>query len=372
MTVENDSHLQIVMNTVLDGMIIINDEGIIQSFNSAAERIFGYSPEEVRGQNVKMLMPDPYHTEHDGYLKNYLETGDRKVIGIGREVKAKRKDGSIFPMELGINEMVFAEKRVFVGTIRDITERKEAEESIQNYIEKLKRSNKELDDFAYIASHDLKEPIRGLSNNAMFLKEDYEETLDEGGKNRLNRMEYLCKRMEKLVDDLLYFSRLGRQDLAVQEVDLNSVISDIQFMMESVLTEQNVKILIPIPLPPITCDLPRITEVFRNLITNAVKYNTSPEKRIEIGTVVQNSQQAFYVKDNGIGIEKDFFEDVFRIFKRLNDEDDRIKGTGVGLTFVQKIIERHHGNIWLESKVDQGTTFYFTLNQVSLKKEKSA
>jgi two-component system, LuxR family, sensor kinase FixL len=252
---------------------------------------------------------------------------------------------------------------MFVGTVRDISERKNAEQEIQQYLSALKSSNQELDDFAYIASHDLKEPLRGLSNNVTFLKEDYQDKIDADGHRRFDRMAYLCERMERLINDLLYFSRLGRQELAVQVTDLNEVISDIESMMESVLSEANVKIVIPEKLPSITCDLPRITEVFRNLITNAIKYNDKPEKRVEIGCHTTDGERVFYVRDNGIGIPSRFYNDVFRIFKRLNDEDDSVKGTGVGLTFVKKIIERHSGRIWIESEVGKGTTFYFTINE---------
>lgn len=366
---ENNIPFHAVMNTVLDGLIIIDSHGIIQSFNQAAVRIFGYAPEEVIGQNVKILMPNPYRDGHDGYLKNYLDTGDKKVIGIGREVEAQRKDGSIFSMELGVNEMSLRGQRMFVGTIRDITERKQAETEIEDYVEKLKCSNQELDDFAYIASHDMKEPLRGLSNNANFLQEDYDEILDEAGKKRLSRMAYLCERMEQLVNDLLYFSRLGRQELAIQNADLNHVIHDIESMMEATLQEENARIVLPQPLPSIICDLPRITEVFRNLITNAIKYNDKSEKIVEVGVVranAPNSDEAasdvFYVRDNGTGIAEIFYQDIFRIFKRLNDEDDAVKGTGVGLTFVKKIIERHGGKIWLESEPGNGTCFYFTIH----------
>lgn len=356
--------LAAVMNTVLDGLITIDSHGSVQSFNQSATRIFGYQPEEVIGKNVKMLMPEPYRGGHDGYLKNYLDTGDKKVIGIGREVIGQRKDGSNFPMELGVNEMRLGEQRMFVGTVRDITARREAEAAIHSYLEKLKRSNQELDDFAYIASHDLKEPIRGVTNNALFVLEDRSETLDEGVRKRLNRMVYLCKRMEQLIDDLLYFSRLGRQDLAMRKVNLNHMIEDIALMMETALQEKHAEIQIPIPLPSIICDVPRVTEVFRNLITNGVKYNQSERKIIEIGLTPESTdvRQVFYVKDNGIGIETKFYDDIFRIFKRLNEEDDTTKGSGVGLTFVKKIIERHGGSIWLDSTPNLGTCFYFTLN----------
>jgi two-component system, LuxR family, sensor kinase FixL len=361
--------LRAVMDTVIDGLITIDADGTVRSFNPAAVKIFGYQPDEVIGRNVKMLMPEPYHSEHDGYLDNYHRTREPKIIGHGREVSARRKDGSVFPISLGVSEMRVGDRRMYVGIIRDITERKEMERERAQFIADLARSNQELDDFAYIASHDLKEPLRGVANNATFLKEDYEGSLDEKGLKRLNRMVFLCQRMERLVDDLLYFSRLGRQKLAVQPTDLNVIVRDIEAMMESSLQEKHAEIVIPRRLPTITCDTTRITEVFRNLITNAIKYNQNDSKRIEIGYASMTElvpdaaeELVFYVRDNGIGIAPEFHREIFRIFKRLNEEDDTQRGSGVGLTFVQKIIERHNGRIWLESELGQGTTFYFTIN----------
>src|ERR1700730_3066033 len=175
--------------------------------------------------------------------------------------------------------------------------------------------------------------------------------------------------MEQLVNDLLYFARLGRQELAIQPTDLNAVIRDIEMMSETLLQEHNAAIVIPHPLPSISCDKTRITEVFRNLITNAAKYNDNDVKRIEIGYLDEVktkdgvARQVFYVRDNGIGIAEEFHEDIFRIFKRLNAEDDDKKGTGVGLTFVRKIVERHGGRIWFDLSPGEGATFYFTLDQ---------
>lgn len=360
---DEKAHLEAVLNTVLDGMLTIDRLGNIKEFNPAAEKIFGYTRSEVEGQNVKMLMPEPYHSEHDGYLQNYHTTGDRKVIGIGRQVEARRKDGRVFPMELGVSEAEVNGEKIFVGTIRDITERVEAQKEIDLYMARLKRSNQELDEFAYIASHDLKEPLRGLNNNALFLEEDYEELLGDDGKSRLERIRYLCGRMEQLVDDLLYYSRIGRQELAVQRVNLNAIVDDvISLMTDSV--DDLVSFRRVSELPSVLCDAPRIKEVFRNLISNAVKYNDKVEKVIEIGALGSNGNTAVtvFVKDNGIGIDEIFYSDIFRIFKRLNEEDDSVKGTGVGLTYVKKIIDRHSGEIWLESIPGVGTTFFFTIN----------
>jgi len=240
----------------------------------------------------------------------------------------------------------------------------------QAYLSELERSNQELDDFAYIASHDLKEPLRGLANHATFLLEDYKDRFDEDGVRRLTRLGQLCQRMERLINDLLYFSRLGRADLAVQETDPNAVIVEIQQMMETLLSERHARIVVPRVLPHIVCDRTRVIEVFRNLITNAVKYNDKPERLVEIGflesvnTKEGSERNVFYVKDNGVGIDPEFHPEIFRIFKRLqNVPDGPDTGTGVGLTFVKKIIERHGGRIWLESEAGKGTVFYFSLNR---------
>jgi signal transduction histidine kinase len=237
------------------------------------------------------------------------------------------------------------------------------------YRTELERSNQELDDFAYIASHDLKEPLRGLFNHASFLLEDYRDKLDDDGVRRLNRLGQLCQRMEGLINDLMYFSRLGRAELAAQVTDPNAVVAEIQQMMEQVLGERNARIVMPRSMPQIVCDKARVTEVFRNLISNAVKYNDKPEPRVEIGflaavdTAAGVASNVFYVKDNGVGIEPEFHQEIFRIFKRLQGPaDGQDAGTGVGLTFVKKIVERHGGRIWLESEPRKGTIFYFNLN----------
>jgi light-regulated signal transduction histidine kinase (bacteriophytochrome) len=243
---------------------------------------------------------------------------------------------------------------------------------LQRYTQDLERSNKELDDFAYIASHDLKEPLRGIHNHSRFLLEDNASKLDEDSVGRLNRLTYLSQRMEKLVNDLLYFSRLGRHELAIQPADLNAVVRDIETTLETFLEERHARILVPVKLPTITCDKTRVTEALRNLITNGVKYNEGEARTVEVGHLEAHSasggarlRDVFFVRDNGLGIAPEFHQEVFRIFKRLQAGKGNEEGTGVGLTFVKKIIERHGGTIWLESAPGNGTTFYFTLKEQS-------
>ncbi|MBB3592542.1 PAS domain S-box-containing protein [Rhizobium sp. BK529] len=380
----NSQHLEterirfsaLVRNTP-DAVISIDDAGWITSFNPAAEAMFGYTPQEAIGNNIKMLMPEPYHSEHDTYLGNYRRTGEERIIGTTRMVSGRRKNGVIFPIDLSVSAIVTGSGKTFVGIVRDISERVQQEErmkttlvQLEEYTADLERSNHDLDEFAYIASHDLKEPLRGLHNHSRFLLEDYEDKLDEDGVRRLNRLVRLSQRMEKLVNDLLYFSRIGRQQLAVKRTDIGTIVRDVVSTMELLLEERHAKVIIDGVLPEVICDAPRLTEVFRNLVTNAVKYNDKPLPLVSIGYLDHYSGQdgtaarnVFYVKDNGKGIPQEFYEDIFRIFKRLEKSQDSDDGTGAGLTFVRKIIGRHNGEIWLESEVGVGTTFYFTLGR---------
>ena len=234
----------------------------------------------------------------------------------------------------------------------------------------LERSNIELDAFAYIASHDLKEPLRGLHNYAHFLMEDYGDQLDAAGKDKLQTLIHLTQRMESLIETLLHYSRVGRVDLAIQEADLNVVLREILERLDVSIKEQHIQIRIPHPLPTILCDRVRVGEVFYNLIANAMKYNNKPEKWVEIGyqepeapigPSAQATRYTFYVRDNGIGIQQKHFDTIFRIFRRLHARDQFGGGTGAGLTIAKKIVERHGGSIWVESTPNLGTTFLFTI-----------
>ena len=235
---------------------------------------------------------------------------------------------------------------------------------LQQRNEDLNQSNKELDDFAYIASHDLKEPLRGIHNFSSFLLEDYAGKLDDEGRSKLETLMRLTRRMETLIDSLLQFSRLGRVDLAIDRVDLNEIVAEILDSLAISLREQKVDVRVPRPLPAVRADRVRVGEIFHNLIVNAMKYNDKTEKWIEVGWQENPAgPPVFYVRDNGIGIPEKHQEAVFRIFKRLHGRDKFGGGTGAGLTIVKKIVERHHGRIWVESSAGAGTAFYFTLQE---------
>ncbi len=238
----------------------------------------------------------------------------------------------------------------------------------------LERSNMELDSFAYVASHDLREPLRGIHNYSTFLMEDYGDKLGEAGAHKLTTLMRLTQRMEDLINSLLHYSRFGRAELIFQSVDLGKVIQDVLTMMEisqPALTEFR----IPRPLPIFQCDQSQVTELFTNLINNAIQYNDRTQKWVEIGYILPEethpdlpeslnlSQTIFFVRDNGIGIRAKHLETIFKIFKRLHPANKYIGGTGAGLTISKKIVERHGGNIDVESTFGEGSTFYFTLGQ---------
>jgi len=354
-----------ILNHIPDPIFMKDRQHRLIGGNKAFWEFMNGSPEQFIGKNDYELFPKE-EADH------FWEIGE-KVFNSGEvhfceefftDAKGERHI-------LSTKKTTFLDEnnqRFLIGTFRDITNLKRAEENAKKYMAELERSNRELDDFAYIASHDLKEPLRGIQSFSRMLLEDCADVLDEKNKKYLERLVFLSKRMNQLIEDLLYFSRLGRADMAFQNMDLNIIVKDIESMMESIFKEKNVHLSVPEPLPVLLCDKPGITEVLRNLITNAVKYNDKEEKTIEIGFLesadspIGPQKNIFYVKDNGVGIESQFHQAVFQLFKRLSNSTQFDKsGTGVGLTFVKKIIERNKGHIWLESEMGKGTTFYFTL-----------
>ena len=349
-----------IVDNVVDGIVTFDENGTIESLNPAAERVFGYAAAEVVGTPVARLAAEGDRLDWIG------RPGPAAEI---REVLGRRKDGVVFPMDLAIGPFHFQGRRAYTAVVRDITERRKDEERLRFYAQELRdknaelaRSNQELDDFAYIASHDLKEPLRGIHNYANFLLEDYAEELDAEGRSKLETLTLLAMRMEALIDSLLQFSRVGRVELSNQETDLNEVVHMTLESLQITLREDAVDVRIPRPLPKVRCDQVRTREVFHNLVVNAIKYNDKPHKWVEIGWQDGgDGPPAFYIRDNGIGMQQKHHDAIFRMFKRLHGRDKYGGGTGVGLTIVKKIVERHGGRIRVESSVGEGTTFYFTL-----------
>ena len=240
---------------------------------------------------------------------------------------------------------------------KEIMERQKAEAKQGKLLETIEKTNEELKDFAYIISHDLKAPLRGISTLTEWITKDYSDKLDEDGKEQMNLLSSRVDRMHNLIEGVLQYSRVGRVEEQHVSINLNELLKDV---IDMISAPDNIKITIDGELPDVTCERTRIMQVFQNLLSNAVKYMDKPEGLIRIGCEDDGDSWIFSVSDNGPGIEEKYFKKIFQIFQTLNARDD-FESTGVGLTVTKKIIELYGGRIWLESQPGEGTTFYFSL-----------
>jgi two-component system, chemotaxis family, sensor kinase Cph1 len=316
--------------------------------------ILWFRPEVLQTVNWGGKPNKPVEIEADGTLR----LSPRKSFQLWQE----KVSGHSLPWKSCEIEAILELRSLIVGIVL-----RQADELALMNLE-LKRSNEELDSFAYIASHDLKEPLRGIHNYANFLMEDYGEILNEDGTSKLKTLVRLTQRMEDLINSLLHFSRLGRAEPIKQEVNLNDLLQQAIATLTIARPQNWVEFRIPRPLPTIECDRAQINELFTNLISNSIKYNDKDKKWVEIGFIKPEERETlishpvtFYVRDNGIGISPEYFEQIFQIFRRLHGRDEFGGGTGAGLTIARKIVEQHGGKIWVESQGDRGSTFYFTL-----------
>lgn len=367
---ENEKALEVLVRDAVDGIITIDAEGRVETFNPAAEQIFGYEAEEVVGRNVKILVPVPLSESHDGYIRTYLESGRKKIIGSIREVIGKRKDGSEFPVDLSVSEMRVDERIRFAGIVRDISDRKQAEEAllaanqnlelrIQERTEELVRSNEDLQQFAYAASHDLQEPLRMVSSYVQLLERRYRDRLDEDALQFIQYAVDGSARMKQLIDDLLAYSRIGTQGKPLQPVDVEEVLAQALENLSVAIEECSAEITWD-TLPPVLGDHTQLLRLLQNLVGNAIKYRGTRVPAIHVSAVEDGSMWRFAVRDNGIGFDPKHAGRVFEVFQRLHSRQE-YSGTGIGLSVCKKIVERHGGRIWAESTPGEGSSFFFLL-----------
>lgn len=356
---ESEGRLRAIVDTAVDAIITIDEKGCITSFNPAAVRMFGYGPEEVQGRNVNVLMPSPYHDEHDSYLNNYLGTGMKKIIGIGREVIGRRKDGTMFPMDLAVSETHLGDRRIFTGIVREISDRKRAEAGMARQAEELARSNVELERFAFVASHDLQEPMRTVRSFAQLLQRRFGEVLTGDGAEYLQFITDGVQRMHTLINDLLDYSRVNSQGAAFAPADCQQILSKILGNLQASIEQHGAQVTVD-SLPTVIADATQLGQVFQNLIVNAIKFHDTRPPQIHVSAEEAPTEWIFTVCDNGIGIAPEYFERIFIIFQRLHTIEE-YGGTGIGLAICKKIVERHGGRIWVESKPGEGSKFHFTI-----------
>jgi PAS domain S-box-containing protein len=358
-----EERFRLVVESSPSAMILVNQDGNITLINKQTEILFGYKRIELIGKKLEVLIPERFAHDHVGYRSRFFEKPLTRAMGVGRDLFARRKDGSEIQVEIGLNPIETEDGQLVLASIIDITERKMQEVSLKKQIE-LETKNKELEQFAFLASHDLQEPLRTISNYMQIFEEDYLVQLDDNAKKYIQSVKNASKRMSVLVKALLDFSRLGR-DRKLAYVDckklLDNVISDLQDMIKKSGATIEVS-----EMPSLNIYEVEVSQLFQNLITNAIKFqDTGATPRVLISSKKVNDKWQFSVGDNGIGIASIHFGRIFDIFQRLHTNAS-YEGNGIGLANCKKIVELHQGEIWVESTQGKGTTFNFTIPQLHI------
>lgn len=365
----SEERRKLIMNAALDAIICIDKEGLVTFWNPQANQIFGWSENEVIGKVLsEIIIPEKYRAMHDNGMKHYLKTGKGPALNVLLQLSAIRRDGEEFPIELTVLPIMQDGEEFFCAFIRDISQRKiyenrllELNESLNKQKAELLVSNQELEHFAYIASHDLQEPLRMVTSFLALLQKRYGSNFDEKATTYIDFAIDGAKRMRYLILDLLEYSRVGKTEETNEFVDLNTLVEEIKILYRKKIEETNAQIIITEPLPLINSPKSPLLQLFQNLISNALKYSCKDVNPIvKISFISLDQYWQFTVEDNGIGIEKEYFDKIFVIFQRLHNKDE-YSGTGMGLAVSKKIVETMGGNIWLESTVNQGSKFYFTI-----------
>jgi len=355
-----EQRFRAVAETANDAVVTADSQGNIVYVNPAMERIFGCAAAEVLGQPLTQLMPERFHDAHREGLHRFLRGGEARVIGKTVELVAKRQDGSEFPIELSLASWKSAEGSYFTGILRDVTERKAAQEQLHGYAAQLETANKELEAFSYSVSHDLRAPLRSIDGFSQALLEDCAERIDGPGRQHLARIRAATARMGELIDNLLQLSRVTRAEMIREAVDLSALADSIVDDLRRADPERPVEVVIQ-PGLHVEGDAKLLRIALVNLLSNAWKFTgRQPAARIELGTVTSDGEAAYYVRDNGAGFDMAYVSKLFGAFQRLHAASE-FPGTGVGLAIVQRIVHRHGGRVWAEGAVGRGATFYFTL-----------
>jgi len=360
------SRTKAILDTIVDGVITISDRGRIETVNPAAEKIFGYRLEELSGRNVSMLMPAPYQHEHDQYLANYLDTGEKKIIGIGREVTGRRKDGSTFPLELAISEMEVNGQRMFTGIVRDISERKETEEKLREAMRRV-HEQRIKDEFIATVSHELRTPLTSIKASLELI---IGHAVAEGSDQEKMLISIAHKNSDRLlllINDILDISKIEseKMKLNLRRVPVRSFLETAISDNQAYAEKHHVKYsLLSCPKNlHIHVDPDRLMQVMSNLMSNAAKFSHQ-DSLIEVEAGQRGDNVRITVRDKGPGIPLDFQSRVFEKFTQADTSDKRqMSGTGLGLHISKSIVERHHGELSFKSVIGEGTEFYIDLKQ---------
>jgi PAS domain S-box-containing protein len=357
---ESGAKYHALLEAAPDAMVVVNVSGEIVLLNVQAEKRFGYSRHELVGQQVKNIIPE-------GFAERLIADGTRSAadalaqqIGTGIELSGRRKDGSEFPIEIMLSPLESPEGILVTAAIRDVTERNKSEEHLVKTVGELKRSNEELQQFAYVSSHDLQEPLRMVASYTQLLAKRYKGRLDSDADEFIAFAVDGCNRMQGLIQDLLAYSRAGTNGKVFCEASTEGALQQALTNLR-ITIEQSGAVVSYDSLPAIKTDGTQLTQVFQNLIGNAIKYRSADAPRVHVSATNNGGNEwIFSVRDNGLGIDPQYFEKIFVLFQRLHGRDE-FEGTGIGLAICKKVLERLGGRIWVESQPGNGSTFYFAL-----------
>ena len=370
---ESDKHLaqmegryRGLLEAAPDGMVVVNHAGEIVLLNAQAEKQFAYSRDELIGQDVTNIIPA-------GFAERLIADGTRSAaealaqqIGTGIELAGRRKDGSEFPIEIMLSPLESTGGILVTAAIRDIAVRKDAEANLVQKVEELNRSNEELERFAYVASHDLQEPLRMVASYTQLLSRRYKGKLDSDADDFIAFAVDGAKRMHQLIQDLLAYSRVGRPGQELHDISSEEALEQALIHLRGAIAESGAQVTND-SLPHVKASEIQLVQLFQNLVGNAIKYQEPGVPKIHVSANRSGETKwKFSVKDNGLGIDAEFFERIFGIFQRLHKREE-FGGTGMGLAICKKIVEGHGGCISVESQPGKGSTFHFTLTGVGSK-----
>ncbi len=357
---ENSARFRALFNTAVDGMIVIDELGLVKDYNLACEKLFGYRAQEVIGQNVKMLMPSPYRELHDGYLKRYRETKEARIIGIGREVEGRRKDGTTFPMELSVGETIQSEKQIFVGVIRDVTARKKAEADLQSAKTEAESANQAKSLFLANMSHEIRTPMNAVLGYAQLLEND--PLLSSTQRRAIVAIENAGNHLLELIDDILNISKIeaGAEHLETEDFLLPTMIERISDIFSVRCDQKQLlwQVNTQITTLSVHSDQRKLRQILINLLSNAIKF--TDRGAVTLSIVQSGCRYRFEVVDTGAGIRQEMREKIFEPFQQA-DGGMAKGGSGLGLAIVKRYIGLLGGELNLESQFGQGSHFFFTL-----------
>jgi PAS domain S-box-containing protein len=351
---KSEEKFRSLLDSAPDATVIVDENGVIQMVNHQTENLFGYTRNELVGQQVEILIPPELTNKHVQHRGNFVKAARVRSMGAGIELNALKKNGTRFPVEISLSPIQTEEGMLVSASVRDITFRKTLENE-------LRKSNEEMEAFTYSVSHDLRAPLRGIIGFTAILEEDYASKLDDEARRITGIIKHNTLKMGHLIDDLLGFSRAGKQEILKTKVNIKQMIQEIIHEFDHGATNLH-RVLWDIrSLHPINGDINTIRQVWVNLISNAIKYSGNKEKPvIEIGSGLDNGFTVFYIRDNGVGFDEQYKHKLFKVFQRLHDQEE-FEGTGIGLALVEKIISKHGGKVWAEGKPGEGACFYFSI-----------